>query len=51
MRYWTGMPVCLFNAFLIGGTAYVVFWMGHSGWWFVAAACFLMQHTEDEDKK
>lgn len=24
-----------FHAFLWGGTAYLVFWRGESGWWFV----------------
>lgn len=27
----------LWTAFLFGGTAYEVFWRGHSGWWFLLA--------------
>lgn len=27
----------LLDAMIIGGCAYIVFWKGHSGWWFVLA--------------
>ena len=39
------MPVALvllYNAAIVFGTGYVVFGLGHSGWWFLAAFCFLM---------
>ena len=26
-----------FNAAVLGTTAYVVFWLGYSGWWFLLA--------------
>lgn len=26
------------DALIIGGTAYVVFWLNHSGWWWVLGA-------------
>ena len=32
-----GAMYFLFLAFRLGGTAYIVFWRGHSGWWFVPA--------------
>jgi hypothetical protein len=31
----------LMAAFLIGGTAYAVFWHGASGWWFLLTGFFL----------
>jgi len=30
----------LYNVFIIGGTAYLVFWKGQSGWWFILAMIF-----------
>lgn len=42
------MPVLLayvamlaFDFAIIAGTAYVVFWLGFSGWWFLLAALFV----------
>lgn len=29
--------IILWRIFLIGGTSYIVFWKGYSGWWFVLA--------------
>ena len=31
------ITVFLWDVFLIAGTSYLVFWQGHSGWWFVLA--------------
>lgn len=30
--------IVIYETLVLGGTAYVVFWLGHSGWWFVLAA-------------
>ena len=30
-----GLIFLAFHAFLWGGTAYLVFWRGESGWWFL----------------
>ena len=35
LLYW--LYVLAWEALTIGGCAYVVFWIGHSGWWFVLA--------------
>lgn len=46
------MLVMLWNFFIIGGTAYLVFFKEHSGWWFALAYCFLARSTEEfEDTK
>ena len=29
--------IVLYEGLIIGGCAYVVFWLGHSGWWFLLA--------------
>lgn len=35
---WTYLLFALvFDGGLIGGCAYVVFWLGYSGWWFALA--------------
>lgn len=39
----------LWDFFLIGGVTYLVFWKGHSGWWFVLAIV-LGLHTTLFDK-
>lgn len=31
------MPVLIWNLAVLFGTGYVVFGLGHSGWWFVLA--------------
>ena len=31
----------VYNLAVVAGCAYVVFGLGHSGWWFVVAAIFL----------
>jgi hypothetical protein len=46
--------VLLYNAVILGFTAYVVFWMGHSGWWFLLAVLLLhsfKSKSEKEDDK
>ena len=30
--------IILWEGLIFGGTGYVVFWLNHSGWWFLAAA-------------
>lgn len=41
MKYATYLIyVILYEGFFVGGTGYVVFWMGYSGWWFVLAVLF-----------
>lgn len=30
--------IVFYEALVIGGCAYLVFWQHHSGWWFVLAA-------------
>lgn len=38
MKYMTYLIyVVLWMGFCIGGCAYLVFWRGESGWWFVLA--------------
>ena len=29
--------ILAFNTIVLGTTAYAVFWLGHSGWWFLLA--------------
>lgn len=29
--------ILFWEAMIFGGTGYVVFWLGHSGWWFALA--------------
>ena len=36
---------------LLIGTSYVVFWLGHSGWWFVLALLLMSVGDTDEKKK
>lgn len=31
------IALLVFKAFIIGGCAYLVFWRGESGWWFLLA--------------
>ena len=31
------LVLVLYNAFIFSGCAYIVFWKGHSGWWFIPA--------------
>lgn len=45
----TAVAVLVYNLALLLGTAYVVFGLGESGWWFVAAYCFMMQTKDKED--
>jgi hypothetical protein len=44
--------VVAYDAFLIGGCAYLVFWRGNSAWWFVLAVALLKSVESDgEDKE
>lgn len=29
--------IIMWDGFVVGGCAYAVFWLGHSGWWFALA--------------
>jgi len=35
------IALLLYGTFLIGGTSYIVFWKGQSGWWFLLTILFL----------
>lgn len=39
------ITVCLYNAFVVGGTAWLV-WHGWSPWWFLAAPLFLASSSK-----
>lgn len=39
----------LWAALLFGGCGYVVFWLGHSGWWFLAVVAIHNLHTTRPD--
>ena len=41
MSAWVCVAAIASDLAIICGTAYIVFWLGHSGWWFVLAALFL----------
>jgi hypothetical protein len=34
--------IILWDVFVIAGTSYLVFWEGHSGWWYLLAFCLIM---------
>lgn len=36
-NFFDGLVVMLWNMFWLGGCAYLIFWKGFSGWWFVLA--------------
>lgn len=36
------LSLVAFNAGLIAGTAYVVFWLGQSGWWWLLTVCLMV---------
>lgn len=36
------MAMLAFDLSVISGTAYVVFWLGHSGWWWLLAGALLL---------
>lgn len=38
------------NMVILGTTAYVVFWLGHSGWWFLLALCLCGGSLETAEK-
>lgn len=44
------LTVVFWNLTILGVTAYVVFWMGHSGWWFLLAVFLLWTTKSSEDK-
>ena len=35
------LAVLASNLIVLGGCAYAVFWLGHSGWWFLLAVLLL----------
>ena len=38
MKYLTYLVyIVLWEGLIFGGTGYAVFWLGHSGWWVLAA--------------
>jgi hypothetical protein len=37
--------------FLIGGCAYLVFWRGQSGWWFLLAMILLATDSKDDESE
>ncbi len=43
------MLVMVWLAFVFGTTAYVVFGLGHSGWWFVLAAIVALIPLRGDD--
>lgn len=49
MMYLSYLSTWLWNAAVLGGTAYYVFERGHSGWWFLLA-CLLLQGWKPEEK-
>lgn len=34
--------IYVYNICVIGVFSYAIFWMGHSGWWFLMAAILLL---------
>ena len=40
----------IWNMFIFAGTAYVVFGMGESGWWFALPICLIASRS-DKDKE
>ena len=55
MKYLNNIILSLlilpYNAFLISGCAYLVFWKGHSGWWFLLAVVLLKSVETNDDAK
>jgi hypothetical protein len=47
----TAVAVCAYNALVVLGIGYVVFWRGQSGWWFALALILMMQSSSREDKE
>lgn len=43
--------VLAYNAVLVFGTAYIVFWKGHSGWWFLLTIVFCATIETKEQNK
>lgn len=42
------LVMLIWNLFVLGGTAYLVFERGHSGWWFLLAL-LLMQNVSEKE--
>lgn len=40
-----------YNAAIIGGCAYLVFWRGHSGWWFLLAMLLMASFKTGKDEE
>ena len=43
------IAILVYNMCLVAGTAYVVFELNESGWWFLVAYFFLMVKKDKED--
>ena len=43
--------ILAYNAFLISGCAYLVFWKGHSGWWFLLTLVLLGGVKNPEERE
>ena len=43
--------VVAYDAFIISGCAYLVFWKGHSGWWFLLAVVLLKSVKNPEERE
>jgi len=41
--------VLLYNGALIAGCSYLVFWKGHSGWWFLLAIVLCAHKTKNTE--
>ncbi len=40
---------CVYNLLLLAGTAYVVFVLGASGWWFLLTLCLMASYKKDKE--
>ena len=40
----------MWNVLVLGVTAYAVFWLGHSGWWFLLAVLLLHSFKSKSEK-
>lgn len=45
MKY---LVVGAYNLIVVAGTAYIVFWLGHSGWWFLLTVLLMVSVTRNE---
>ena len=43
--------IYLFNAFILAGTSYIVFWKGESPWWFLFSVLLIsVVKTKEKDE-